>query len=718
MALVDRLREKMRDQATQNKDTYVIPEDPEKLVKWLNDHKDRGMRRQPDLQMKMNLAYVLGHQWIVWDRDKRQFRRPQWRANDTNAPIRITVNKIGGIVERTIARLLKEAPEPECRPASDDETDEGAARVGSRILDHEMDRTDWKTQLVDLYFWVTTLGYSYIHLYWDPSAGSVIGTLPAPDEAADEQAAPQDVSEGEVRIEVVPAFELAVDPNARKWDEAWWCVRTVSMTKEACFVKFGFVPATAVSGRTLVDEVYELTDKNREDRPYQDTVAVHQMWIRPGSKLSQEGLVVTWAGSTIIEQKPFPYEHGRLPFEQFDLLPGLGTREGRTWVTDLIPIQADYNDSRSREAAIRRQMVPKMLYPVGSIDPQRLTTRVEAVPYLPTGNPPSWQMPDARWQAAHETVMQRATQELGERSGMGEVSSGSAPASMPAASVMALQEADDTKMAITMKLMSKGISRVGWMWLMLVKQFWQEPRLVRTWSQEGDIEVEDFIGSDLGQQLDVHVDSESSLPKSKTARLNLLMELLQIPGMFSNPRDFLKLLDLPGISPMMATMSIDNKQAERENSRLLDGEPCRVHDFDNHAVHMQEHNDFRKSENYEKIEKQAMQETAEQMQQLQASGIDPSQIDPSMLPPAGEATQIQAAFDAHVAAHQELAMAQLQNAMMAEQQQPGAQPGEAPPPGDRMSESGINTAAGVGAPNEPGAVPGIGADDQAARMGR
>lgn len=716
--LTSRLKDKLNKLADSGKTTtskFELPtDDPEKLIAWLEKRRTDGKRHMPDMQMKLNLAYTLGHQWIIWNKDKRQFQRPQWRPNDPNAPIRVTINKIGGIVERTIARLLKEAPDPECRPTSDDEEDVNAARVGSRVLDHELDRTNWDTTLVDLYFWVTVLGWSYLHVYWDAAAGSMVGQMPMGDQP---DAGTMPVHQGEVAIEVVPAFELVVDPNARKFEnDAVWCIRTVSLTKEACWEKFGVVPASEATGRTLVDEVYALSDNPRENRPTVDTLAIHQMWIRPGSKMAPKGAVITWAGTTVLEKKDFPYDHGQLPFVQYDLLPGLGTRNGRTWLADLIPIQTDYNDARSREAAIRRTLVPKILYPIGSMDMQKMSTRVEGIPYTPTGNPPSLLMPDGRWMTQHETVMNRAQGELGERAGQAEVSSGNAPASMPAASVMALQEADDTKLAISMKQLAKGISLTGWQWLMLVKQFWQEPRIVRAWSQEGDLEVEDFIGSDLGNTMDVHVSSESSLPKSKTARMNMLMELVQIPGMFTNPRDFLKQLDLPGISPLLASLSIDNKQAERENSKLLKGQQVPINMFDNHVVHIQEHQDECKTEDYEKI-----------MEAARAG--DPG------------ATQAVASMDSHIAAHQEQLIASQQAGPQLPGQPEGA-PGEAHPspgymnnastgmpsdpaavaagqqPASPMSESGIHKSAGIGAPNHQGTVPGIGADTQAHRTGQ
>lgn len=739
--LTAKLKERMAalaDSEQASADKYLLPDDsPEKLLVWLEDHRIRGKKRMPDLQMKMNLAYTLGHQWIVWDRDRRQFRRPQWRPNDPNAPIRVTINKIGGIVERTIARLLKDAPDPECRPASDDEREVGAARVGTRILEHEMEREHWDVKMVDLYFWVTVMGWSYMHPHWNPNAGKLLGTMQI--EAVDGKkvdAPAKPVHAGEVNCEVVPAFELSVDPNAMKMDRALWCVRTVNLTKEACWEKFGVVPPSDLPGKTLVDEVYALTDKAREDRPYVETVAIHQMWIRPGSRICPAGAVITWGGTTILDQKPFPYDHGKLPFIQFDLLPGLGMREGRTWLNDLIPIQADYNDARSREASIRRFMVPKLLYSTGSVDMQKMSSRFEGVPYVPTGAKPEFLMPDGRWQAQHETVMNRAQGELAERAGQADVSSGQAPASMPAASVMSLQEADDTKLSISIKQMSKGIAQVGWQWLMLCKQFWDEPRIIRTWSQEGDLEAKEFSGSDLSEQLDIHVDAESSLPRSKSARMQLLMQLAEMPGMFNDPRDFLKQLDMPGITPLLASMSIDNKQAERENSSIFDGNQCEVHQWDNHPIHIQEHNDFRKTEMFERIldaaakgdpmaikvkahmetHVQAHQEQIQVAQQGQKGGLPDKMIetiDYKDAPPDIQ-RQMEAAAGMQPSQDSPPPGGPVQMGVPDGTGAPGAQV-NAP---SSLSEAMIRQGAAIGGPGEQGAVPGISADVQAARTGR
>src|SRR5690606_33200228 len=134
-------------------------------------------------------------------------------------------------------------------------------------------------------------------------------------------------------------------------------------------------------------------------------------------------------------------------------------------------------------------------------------------------------------------------------------------ASMPAAAILALQEADDTKLAITYKLMSSAIREHGWMLLELVRQFWTEERLVSTWSEEGALEVNHFTGADVKHQLDVHVASESAVVRSKSAMVQLAMDLWGA-GIITDPRHLLRLIKVPGTNFLAEAWNIDTRQAQ------------------------------------------------------------------------------------------------------------------------------------------------------------
>lgn len=697
----------------QGKDRFTPPTEPKALITWAN-RRFEDAARVDEFHGKQNLAFMLGQQWGVWDTDRRRFQAPSVPRGEPNAPVRITINKVGSLVERVIARLTKNAPTPDVRPVTDTQSDINAAKVGTRILDHELNaRLKFPQRLIELYFWAMPLGWSFFHIRWDPNAGKVIGQL-------DEKGEQVTVHQGEIALDEVPAFEMRVDPNARRWRDARWCIRTVAMTKEAVFEQYGVLPEGDESAESLASEWKMSTlaasdgTPNKNAKNDEDVVAVHQFWLRPGGRTRPQGLVFTWSGTTMLEApKPFPYHHGRLPFEPLNILPAVGgDPAGRTWVTDLIGMQRDYNDARSREAMIRRQLTPKIMAPVGAIDPNRLTSRVEVITYNPIGQPPHLDMPDGRWMTQFEQAMNRVDLEMGDRAGQAEVSQGKAASSAPAAGILALQEADETKLAISAKELAVTIENVGFQVLMLVKQFWIEERVIRTWSRDGQLEVDHFSNSDLGEQLDVHVSAESALPRSKTARTQLAMDLFA-QGIVTEPRDFVRMLDIPGTDTLLETLNIDAKQAEREHGLLIRMVPVEARTWHNHIAHIASHDEFRKTEEYEHL--------------------SPEQ---------------QAWFDGHVDAHyaqvlQQMAVptppgtptspeaAQAMAAMMPPTTNPSGENGQATnpmtgAPSDPNAVGGFSGALGataqagagpIGGTGNPGPVPGVTADTQMYRQG-
>ena len=681
---------------------FRAPSDPEKLIVWADKRFEKGTKLD-ELHAKENLNFVLGEQWGVWDESRKRFAKATTTRGDPNAPVRVTVNKMGALVERVIARLTKDLPMPECRPVSDTMTDVNSAKVGTRILTHEMTaRLNFVQRLTELYFWVLPLGWSFFHVRWDPKAGPEVGT--------DDKG--QKVHQGEVVLDEVPAFEMRVDPNARRWRDAQWCIREVAMTKEAVFEQYGVVPDCSDS-EAMGDEwrVLRGTAINPKTPSSTGFVAVRQIWIRPGGRATPQGLVFTWAGKTILEKPlPFPYEHGQLPFVPFNLLPALGgDPAGRTWVSDLVNIQRDYNDARSREAAIRRVLTPKILAARGQIDPNRLTSRVELIDYNPTGPLPSMMLPDGRWMAQFEQAMNRADVEMGDRSGQADVYQGKAASTAAAASIIALQEADETKLAISTRELKCGVKETGYQILMLVKQFWDEERTIRTWSRDGELEVAQFSKSDLGQQLDVHVSAESTLPRSKGARIQLSVDLWK-QGIITDPRHFVRLLDVPGSDFLVETLNLDAKQAEREHGHLVEMEPVEVPVWHDHTAHIATHNEFRKSEEYEQLEPDA-----------------------------------RAWFDGHVAVHLQIVaqLAAQAAAAAVPQGSPPKPPGAPNPSGENgqpidpmtgkpqdpnqvlpggtpsdLQGSQIPGPGGLGGAGNPGPVPGTPVDTTAAHLGR
>jgi hypothetical protein len=692
---------------------FKVPTNKEQLIAWLDAKRKLGKPVVSESQMKLNLAYVLSFQWISWDQQRRAYVKPRIDTSDPNAPIRLTANKIAPLLERLVAKVTKDAPEAECRPVSDDDDDVSAARVGTRILGSENNRLDWPSWLQQFMFSPGITGFAYAHAWWNPDDGDKIDTG---DTDTDDDGDDDAVFEGNICLDIVPAFELSVDPSAKTMKEAKWCVRTTHMTRETAWERWG-VELPGGDHRSLSSEVMDLGNANLgtvSGRATDQWVRIHQFWMVP-CRAAPKGLVVTWAAKEVIEEpKNFPYDHGQLPFVQCNWLSPLeGMREGRTIVTDLVPLQTDYNDSLSRAATIRRQLTPKLLAPAGSIDPNRVTSRVEVISYNPTGTAPQWLEPNSAWAVQFDQGMARDDADMADRAGINDATAGKSGASAPAAAILALQGADDTKLSITVKEMATFIQNLGWQILMLARQYWAEERTIRVWSSENVLEAYRYLGSDIDEQLDVHLSAESALPKSKTARAQLYLELAARYPQLITGADLIRLLDMPDTDFITKSDDSDTKKQYREIGQLLAGENPEVKPWDNHLIHLTILNNFRKSADYENLDEEG-----------------------------------QARFDAHAAVHEMLVLKQLgivvppgdfdPNAAAQSQQVAGGPAGGAPQPGvtspflldpmhgqpgDPQSGGGLAPlplakAAGIGQQaGQPGRVPGVPVDNQASTMG-
>jgi hypothetical protein len=642
----------------------------------------------------------------------RAYRRPTVDIQDPNTPVRLSSNLIGSLVNGRIARLTKNIPEPECRPVSNSDDDVSAARVGTRILEHELDRLSWNVTLQRFLQWPEIVGWGYMHVWWDANAGAVVGR----DEQVDKDAVEDRLFEGDIKLDIVAPFEMAVDPSCilADWSDANWAIRTTTLTREAVWERWNVV-INGGSARSLSQEVHALGAVGQAEPAAQaeDWVNVHQLWMKP-CRAAPKGCVITWSGQKVIDKKlKFPYDHGALPFVQCNQMPGLGIREGRTITTDLIPLQTDYNDTLSREATIRRQLTPKLVAAIGQVQQDKMTSRVEVLPYMPgiTAQPPHLELPNAGWAAQFEMGMNRDEKDMGTIAGASDATQGKTASSAAAATTMTLQQTDDTKLLISVTELAQFIQNVGRQILLLAKQYWDEERTVRVWSDDNIIEAFRYCGADVDERLDVHVSAESGLPRSKAARTQLFMELQKMfPGLI-DPQMLMNLIDLPNVDIITKSLDTDTRKQNREIGQLMLGQNPQVRPFDNHVIHLKVLNDFRKTIDYENLP-----------------------------------VDMQAHIDAHAAIHESLVLRQMgiqvptpsptQDPVAMTQAQMAAggpasspHPSAAPTPapgGNSPGPPGQSTTAlpqtaqlaGIGGVAQPGHTPGIPLDTQAASIGQ
>jgi hypothetical protein len=161
-------------------------------------------------------------------------------------------------------------------------------------------------------------------------------------------------------------------------------------------------------------------------------------------------------------------------------------------------------------------------------------------------------------------------------------------------------------------------------------------------------------------------------------------------------------------------MSLDARQALRENDKLREGIPQDVHTWDNHSAHMQVHNDFRKSVDYEELPEPIRAvidgHIANHESLILQSMASPLPGTGPQVPGAADGSPVQAEGPAGAMYTNPQTGVPNDPLAVASGQAPSALEGS---PIDKK----MKNRAGIGGPGEQGEVPGASTDMQARRTG-
>jgi hypothetical protein len=265
-------------------------------------------------------------------------------------------------------------------------------------------------------------------------------------------------------------------------------------------------------------------------------------------------------------------------------------------------------------------------------------------------------------------------------SGQHQVSQGSSSPGVTAATAIAyLGERDDAYLTTIFNSIEAAIEKMARQALALFVQYVTSERLIKTVGTDGSFDALMLTGADIASGTDIRVESGSALPTSKSARQALITEWMKMG--FISPQDGLRVLEMGMLKQYYNLVKIDENQAQRENllmKRLTDeqieqhykewqmaveqGDPSKfapnpdpetgqpipldppsvvpAHDYDNHAVHVEVHNRFRKSQSFDLLSDavkaefqkhiQSHQQALQSQMMMQTQGMMPPQEQPAV----------------------------------------------------------------------------------------
>jgi hypothetical protein len=243
-------------------------------------------------------------------------------------------------------------------------------------------------------------------------------------------------------------------------------------------------------------------------------------------------------------------------------------------------------------------------------------------------------------------------------SGEREVSRGSTPPGVTSGTAISyLQEASNQYLTPQYQSIEAGIEKIAVQTIELFVQYVDIPRKIRTIGADGAFDTMLLKGADVASGTDIRVESGSSFAKSKAAQEARVMDMFAV-GIIDQPAAA-RMLELGGVQKIMDTLNVAERKAQRENIKMKmltddDVEMARqeamqqimtqlppeamenpeimqeienmpapaiipVDDFDMHEIHVETHNKFRMSQEYEILSDAVKAQFAEHVGQHEAA---------------------------------------------------------------------------------------------------
>jgi hypothetical protein len=602
--------EKMTDASQQSMDE-------QKLVSYVKQKVEEiranGSRVAREGQIMTNIAYLLGFDGVYYDTTTRNFRTVGQPGRSLKRG-RLHANKILPSVQNRLARLCKNPPRYDVRPESMDAADKDAARLGVQVIDNVWDKQKINVKRLSLMMWVQQAGYAFMKTCWDDSLGKLVGYA--------EDGSP--VYEGDVRVDVVPSLEVYADPLAKTLDDAQYIIH--AKVRKLDYFKTHYPDRGHLvkeESAWLLSAQYEmrlnaLSSQNPSSGGPQESqmqnAAIELALYERRSKKHPNGRMIVTANGVLLADKDLPC--GEIPFVKFDDFIVGGSFHSESLITHMRPIQDQYNRLIQKRADWTNLLLAgKYLAPKGhGMSSESLNNQSgEVVEYNAVPGAPAPQAMTIPVMPQYAYVEEERLQSmLNEISGINEISKGTLPsAGIPAVGMQFLQEQDETRIGVVVEQHELAWSQLGMLILKYVGEYYKTPRMLKISGESMGYAVKSFQGSDLRNNYDVIVIKGSTIPNSKVLKRQEIINAFS-QGLLGDPNDpnlrrkVLEMLEYGDIAEAWKDHSLDMAQIAK-TIEMLEQEQVPIIDpeLDNHALHIQEKNRYRKSEKFDALSEKA-----------------------------------------------------------------------------------------------------------------
>jgi len=559
------------------------------------------LRRPFEREWMINLAFLAGRQYVFFN---SQAHMLQQIARIKGRPRRVD-NILLPKWRRLVADLIRDDPQMTVVPNTNEDEDIKSAKVGSKVLQYFWRSSRMKRKRRELAGWIYVTGNGFLDDRWnsklgptsvDPKSGKLVYL-------------------GDVDAGVWSPFEIILpvvflgDTDLHRMP---WIIKAKWRTLD--YIRGNYkrgIEVTAESGATATFGADLISGRVGTANTKIQGAVMMEFYHQPCLDYPN-GLAITAANGIVLQSAEYPFNSYNL--EHFKDIDIPGVFWGRATFTEAVPLQVRWNKTNNSVDEFNQVVGKgKLLTPKGSqLEVLPDDTHGETIQYKPVmGHVPKW-MDLTELPRSIELSLNTAKASLEDLYSAHEVSRGTNKSDIRSGDMVALLlEQDAFGKLPSHAVFEEGLEAWGTRILKRFQDGYNTARMIKIVGRENEYEVFSFKGSDLRGNTDVSVKRQSSLPESRVLRNQVTMDRFA-KGLYGDPvdpevrRHVMNMLDDAVVDDLYGDTKLDEMYARYENNTLISGQvtDLKVNQYDNHSIHMQEHNHFRKTLDYQKVKLQ------------------------------------------------------------------------------------------------------------------
>ncbi len=471
--------------------------------------------------------------------------------------IRNKYNFIRPLVDGKVSAATSKIPGYDVSPTTSDPADIGAANVSRKVAIYGYDKWGLREVAKRSVKNAVVSGDAFAWPYFDPNVGPYVQTEKGY------------VGQGEVKVIVLNGNEVYWEPGVQFEYSQWFCVeRAVSIDEVKQWP--GYDARVTIQPDANTSE----SPKNRGENDNQ--VVVTSYFERPCPKYPRGRYFQMANNRVIVPEADYPLEdsNGQILDEpclhrlKYTTDPLSDHDLGLVW--QLIDFQRTIQDCYNKLLEWKnRTLNPQMLAPENSMSERRNDIPGYVYYYKPIGNlKPEWETPNANFVGPLQAILEQAKQDMLYVAADQDISSVLAP-NVASSSIQASVDQNQSRWASFLTELAEWHSRVMRHCLLLTARYYTEKRLIQIRGERGVDNINDFLGAQILDQVNVTV-APGSL-ESKSYQVILQEVFGYYDRQMISPRDAMRAIEARNTDLLTYSQDLDLQLANTVISRILDG---------------------------------------------------------------------------------------------------------------------------------------------------